>query len=154
MKVVEALMTQLHLWSKLGRTIQHGSDDWTGYLEAFRQFDPTAQTWLSVHLALNHDPVHNRIKPSQLNITHGTEQHMFRLVFAGLAYCDVSEEPIEAHHMLRKSFMCLSQLFLAVGNADAQHAAEQTDVTGDIARQPTETNQHCHPRVGNDIKHS
>ena len=108
-----SLMMALHYWSRmcLVCTCKPSSTaEWKHYIGEVAQFDSYCHTWQSLWVSLCGGPG-ALLKPTQLNIYHGTCVHLHRFAQAGLSLAEVSDEWIEEVHHLSKTHLPLYHLY-------------------------------------------
>lgn len=107
------LMHALHYWSRMCKVCTCkpvSTQEWKQYISDVARFDRDSHTWQSLWVALCGGPGAT-LKPTQLNIFHGTCIHLHRFAQAGLALAEVSDEWIEEVHHLSKTHLPLYHLY-------------------------------------------
>ena len=129
--ITSALVDGLHYWAKMVSVVTRKPKtpaEWLQFVKDAAEYDGDCHTWQSLWIALAGGEGVS-LKPSQLNIYHGTCVHLHRLIAAGLAFAEVSDEWIEVKHHVNKLNMSLNNLYRSLGgeNNKVRTGAEVPD---------------------------
>ena len=103
---------------------------WNEYVERVKKYDSVAHTWVSVHTHLcGGERV--KLKPSQLNMLDASWT-LKRLLLAGLAFAEVSDEFIEQKHRVYKLLLPLNRLYRSIHSANFARAELSREVDTEL----------------------